>query len=140
VLLPPPARRTPLMIGSNGPRMLGIALPHVDAWNTWWDGYGNTASGFADLNAQIDAAARRAGRPEGEIERSACVLVSLDARAGERRPLPDSPPIAGDPDVLARHLHGLAEAGADEAILVLDPITIESVRAAGETLALLDAH
>jgi alkanesulfonate monooxygenase SsuD/methylene tetrahydromethanopterin reductase-like flavin-dependent oxidoreductase (luciferase family) len=140
VLLPPPARRTPLMIGSNGPRMLGIALPHVDAWNTWWDGYGNTVPGFADLNAQIDAAARRAGRPEGEIERSACVLVSLDARAGERRPLPDSPPIAGDPDVLARHLHGLAEAGADEAILVLDPITIESVRAAGETLALLDAH
>ena len=138
VLLPPPARRTPLVIGSNGPRMLGIALPHVDAWNTWFDGYGNTVSGFADLNGQIDAAARRAGRPEGEIARSACVLVSLDERAGERRPLPDSPPVSGDPEVLARHLHGLAEAGADEAILVLDPITERSVRAMGQTLALLD--
>ena len=29
VLLPKPARRMPLMIGSNGPRMLSIALPHV---------------------------------------------------------------------------------------------------------------
>ncbi len=37
VLLPLPARRPPLMIGSNGPRMLGDALPHVDAWNTWCD-------------------------------------------------------------------------------------------------------
>lgn len=138
VLLPPPARRTPLLIGSNGPRMLGIALPHVDAWNTWFDGYGNTVAGFADLNAQIDAAARRAGRPQGEIARSACVLVSLDERAGERRPLPDSPPVSGDPGVLARHLRGLAEAGANEAILVLDPITERSVRAMGQTLALLD--
>ena len=84
VLLPPPARRPPLVIGSNGPRMLGIALPHVDAWNTWWDGYGNTVAGFAELNAEIDAAARKAGRPEGEIERSACVLVSVDGRPGER--------------------------------------------------------
>jgi len=138
VLLPPPARRTPVLIGSNGPRMLGIALPHADAWNTWFDGYGNTVSGFADLNAQIDAAARRAGRPEGEIGRSACVLVSLEERAGERRPLPDSRPVTGDPEVIARHLHGLAEAGADEAILVLDPITERSVRAIGRTLALLD--
>ena len=32
-----PARPVPLMIGSNGPRMLSIALPHVDAWNTWYD-------------------------------------------------------------------------------------------------------
>jgi alkanesulfonate monooxygenase SsuD/methylene tetrahydromethanopterin reductase-like flavin-dependent oxidoreductase (luciferase family) len=140
VLLPPPARRTPLVIGSNGPRMLGIALPHVDAWNTWWDGYENTVSGFAGLNGQIDAAARRAGRPEGEVARSACVLVSLDTHAGERRPLPDSPPVAGDPDILARHLHALAEAGADEAILVVDPITEASVRALAGTLALLDGR
>jgi alkanesulfonate monooxygenase SsuD/methylene tetrahydromethanopterin reductase-like flavin-dependent oxidoreductase (luciferase family) len=138
VLLPPPARRTPLLIGSNGPRMLGIALPNADAWNTWFDGYGNTVSGFADLNARIDAAARGAGRQEGEIGRSACVLVSLGKRGGERGPLPDSPPVTGDPEVLARHLHGLAEAGADEAILVLDPITERSVRAMGRTLALLD--
>jgi alkanesulfonate monooxygenase SsuD/methylene tetrahydromethanopterin reductase-like flavin-dependent oxidoreductase (luciferase family) len=138
VLLPPPARRIPLLIGSNGPRMLGIALPNADAWNTWFDGYGNTVSGFADLNARIDAAARGAGRREGEIGRSACVLVSLGERGGERGPLPDSPPVTGDPDVLARHLHGLAEAGADEAILVLDPITERSVRAMGRTLAVLD--
>ena len=46
VLLPPPARRTPLMIGSNGPRVLRIALPHVDAWNTWYTDFGNSCGGL----------------------------------------------------------------------------------------------
>jgi alkanesulfonate monooxygenase SsuD/methylene tetrahydromethanopterin reductase-like flavin-dependent oxidoreductase (luciferase family) len=140
VLLPPPARRTPLVIGSNGPRMLGIALPHADAWNTWWDGYGNNVAGFVALNAQIDAAAVRAGRAPAEIKRSACVLVSVDAEAGERVPPTDVVPVAGDPGVLAAHLRGLAEAGADEAILVLDPITEKSVRTVAGTLALLDSR
>jgi hypothetical protein len=35
---------------------------------------------------------------------------------------------------LAEHLRGLAEAGADEAILVLDPITDESIRLAARSL------
>ena len=82
VLLPSPARRVPLMIGSNGPRVLGIALPHADAWNTWWADYGNSAEGFAALNARISAAARDSGRAPEEVERSACVLVALDSAVG----------------------------------------------------------
>ena len=139
VLLPPPARRMPIVIGSNGPRMLGIALPHADGWNTWWDGYGNTVDGFAELNGRIDAAARSAGRGEDEIDRSACVLVEVGRGAGERRPADGIRPVASDPDVLVPHLRGLAEAGADEAILVLDPITEASVRALAPALAALDA-
>src|SRR3954471_17525236 len=78
VMLPPARHRTRLMIGSNGPRMLRIALPHVDAWNTWYEDYGNTAEGFAALNATIDAAAGDAGRAPEEIARSACAFVLLD--------------------------------------------------------------
>jgi alkanesulfonate monooxygenase SsuD/methylene tetrahydromethanopterin reductase-like flavin-dependent oxidoreductase (luciferase family) len=139
VLMPPPARRTPVVIGSNGPRMLGIALPHADGWNTWWDGYHNTVAGFAALNATIDAAAAGAGRAPGDIDRSACVLVSMNGRPAERRPVAGIAPVPGDPDALAAHLTGLAGAGADEAILVLDPITEASVRALAPAMALLDA-
>jgi probable F420-dependent oxidoreductase len=139
ILLPPPARRMPIVIGSNGPRMLGIALPHVDGWNTWWDGYGNTVDGFAELNARIDDAARDAGRDPSEIDRSACVLVEVGAGSGERRPVDGIRPVAGDADALAPHLRGLAQAGADEAILVVDPITEASVRALAPALAALDA-
>jgi alkanesulfonate monooxygenase SsuD/methylene tetrahydromethanopterin reductase-like flavin-dependent oxidoreductase (luciferase family) len=128
VLLPRPVDRVPLMVGSNGERMLSITLPHVDWWNTWYSGYGNTVEGFVALNAQITAAAERAGRDPAEIGRSACVLVELEPDA-VRRPSSDEGvvPVAGA-DVGAR-LRELAEAGADEAILVLRPITEGSIRA-----------
>ena len=137
VLLPPPARAVPLMVGSNGPRVLRATLPHVDAWNTWWDGYGNTPEGFAALNARITDAARDAGREPADITRSACVLVVLDRAAGERSATPESPPLEGSPERIAAGLRELAEAGADEAILVVSPITERSIRALAEVVALV---
>jgi alkanesulfonate monooxygenase SsuD/methylene tetrahydromethanopterin reductase-like flavin-dependent oxidoreductase (luciferase family) len=124
VVLPPPRRRVPIMLGSNGARMLGIALPHVDAWNTWFTSYGNTVEGFANLRGDIDAACVRAGRDPAEIAHSACVLVRVGDGSSERPH--DVPPVALKD--LSAHLRLLAEAGADEAILVLDPIDERSTR------------
>ena len=138
VLLPPPARTVPLMVGTLGPRQLAATLPHVGSWNTWFDRYGNAADGFGPLNAQITAAAEAAGCDPAGIDRSACVLVSLGGETSER-PGADVPPLAGDARHIAKALHDLAEAGADEAILVVDPITERSIRALGEALAQLDA-
>ena len=139
VLFPTPMRRPTLMVGSTGARVLSITLPHVDAWNTWYDLYGNSVDGFERENAKVSEAAQRAGRDPGEIERSACVLVALDRDAGER-PMPeDYEPVEGNPRAVAAHLRALAAAGADEAILVASPITETSVRDLGGALALLDA-
>jgi alkanesulfonate monooxygenase SsuD/methylene tetrahydromethanopterin reductase-like flavin-dependent oxidoreductase (luciferase family) len=134
VLLPPPARRVPLMIGSSGERMLSIALPHVDWWNTWYAGYGNTPDGFADLNARITVAAERAGRDPAGLARSACVLVELDPDAVER-PHSDGEVEPVTRERLGDHLTRLAQAGADEAILILRPITEESIRVLGAALS-----
>ena len=138
VLIPQPARRPRLMVGGNGPRLLAATLPYVDAWNTWYDDYGNTPEGFAALDARTTSAAEAAGRDPGEIERSACVLVRLDdPEAGERPATPEAPPLEGSAEGIARELRALAEAGADEAILVVDPITQRSIDRLGEVLALL---
>jgi probable F420-dependent oxidoreductase len=137
VLLPRPPERPRLMVGSNGPRMLAATLPHVDAWNTWYEDYGNSPEGFAKLNERISAAARDAGREPGDVERSACVLVALDGSGGERPAARDAPPLKGSKDQMASMLRELAEAGADEAILVVDPITERSIRDLGEVVALL---
>jgi alkanesulfonate monooxygenase SsuD/methylene tetrahydromethanopterin reductase-like flavin-dependent oxidoreductase (luciferase family) len=135
VLLPAPARRPPLMVGATGPRMLAATLGYVDAWNTWYDVYGNMPEGFAALNRTVDEAARAAGRDPGAIERSACVLVVVDGAANER-PIPEGmAAVEGD---VAAHLRALADAGADEAILVVSPIDERSIRALGEALASLD--
>jgi probable F420-dependent oxidoreductase len=134
VLLPPPARRVPLMVGSNGPRMLAATLPHVDAWNTWYASYGNTAEGFAALNAEISAAAERAGRDPATLARSACAYVVLDREAAARETTPEAPPI--ELDAIAAHVRALGEAGADEVILVVGPIAERSIRALADALGL----
>ena len=113
--------------------MLRIGLPHVDAWNVWWSDYGNDPEAFATLRAGVDQAAERAGRAPGEVEATAAVLVQLPGGAGRLmgetyddatvRPVP----LAG----LAAHLRAMAEAGAAHLQLVLDPITVESIEAAG---------
>jgi alkanesulfonate monooxygenase SsuD/methylene tetrahydromethanopterin reductase-like flavin-dependent oxidoreductase (luciferase family) len=118
--------------------MLAITLPHVQAWNTWYEDFGNNVDGFAELNARISAAAREAGRDPGEIERSACVFVVLDPAAKERVPRGDLAPVEGPPERIAEHLRALSDAGADEAILVVSPITEASVRELGRVLAVLD--
>jgi probable F420-dependent oxidoreductase len=139
VLLPRPSRRLPLMIGSEGERMLRIALPYVDAWNSWSAWYGNTPEGFASLNAKITALAEGIGRDPREIARTACALVVLDRDAPDRRNTEGVVPLEGSPERIAQGLRDLSEAGADEAILVLSPITEASIRTAGEVLAALDA-
>jgi alkanesulfonate monooxygenase SsuD/methylene tetrahydromethanopterin reductase-like flavin-dependent oxidoreductase (luciferase family) len=137
VLLPAPPQPPRLMIGSNGPRMLGIALPHVEVWNTWYEDFGNSPEGFAALNERISAAARDAGRDPSEIERSACVYVSLGDSGEEHDRSPEAPPVEGPADRIASSLSAFAEAGADEAILVVSPITERSIRELAEVLALL---
>jgi alkanesulfonate monooxygenase SsuD/methylene tetrahydromethanopterin reductase-like flavin-dependent oxidoreductase (luciferase family) len=129
LLLPPPARSPKLMVGANAPRMLSITLPHVDAWNTWFTHYGNTAEGFARENDRVSAAALAAGRDPATLERSACVLVEV-GDAGERPRDVEALPAAR----LEAHLEALGEAGADEAILVLDPITDASIRRVAQFL------
>jgi alkanesulfonate monooxygenase SsuD/methylene tetrahydromethanopterin reductase-like flavin-dependent oxidoreductase (luciferase family) len=135
VLLPMPEWPPRLMVGSNGPRMLRITLPHVDAWNTWYDDYGNSAEGFALLNERVSSAARDAGRDPTEIRRSACAFVMLDRSAGERRVTPEAPPLEGPPERIASRLLELHEAGADEAILVVSPITERSIRELAEVVS-----
>jgi probable F420-dependent oxidoreductase len=137
VLFPTPARRVPLMLGSNGDRLLRAALPHVDAWNTWFEDYGNTADGFAALNARITAAAEAAGRDPATLTRSACSLVVLDTSAGERRVSERVTPVEGDAAAIASRWRELADAGADEIIAVCDPITEASIRTLGDAVAAL---
>jgi probable F420-dependent oxidoreductase len=138
VLVPRPFRRPPLMIGSKGERVLRISLPHVDAWNTWYEWYGNTPEGFSARNRKVDALVEEGGREPGDVVRSACVLVVVDPANLERPIEPGVTPVEGSMDRVAQWLRDLADAGADAAILVPNPNTEASIRTLGEALAALD--
>jgi alkanesulfonate monooxygenase SsuD/methylene tetrahydromethanopterin reductase-like flavin-dependent oxidoreductase (luciferase family) len=135
VLDPRPVRRggPPLVLGSVGPRMLRIGLPHVDAWNVWWSDYGNTAEGFAAVRARVEDAAGRAGRAQGDVEATAAVLVQLPGGAGRLMgETYDDPTVRPVPVAdLVDHLRAMTDAGAAHVQLVLDPITVESIKTVG---------
>lgn len=132
VLLPAPSRPVPLMIGSVGDRVLRAALPTAAWWNTWFDWFGNSADGFATLNGRISRLCSDVGRDQTTLKRSACLLVVTDPDAGER-PRPVEYSAATVVDVLAR-IREMRDAGADEVILVSDPIDTRSIRTLAEAL------
>ena len=139
VLLPTLQTPIPMMIGSNGPRMLAITLGAVDAWNTWYASYGNDPVKFAALNAEITTAAQSAARNPATLRRSACVLVRTDPSSTER-PLGDElPPVEGSPAEIVARLAAFAAAGADEIIVIANPINERSVREIGALLPALRA-
>src|SRR5262249_3337501 len=114
----------PLMVGSIGERMLSIAAPQVDAWNAWYDWFGNRPDGVVPLNEGVDAAANAAGRDPKEIARTVAVLVRLPGGTGRiqgDRPRAEAPAIQGSPDDIARGLAAFAEVGVSHLQLVLDP-------------------
>ena len=135
VLLPKPTRRPPLMVGSSGPRVLRAALPHADAWNSWYDLFGNTPEGFAAATEKVSAIAREVGRGPADIERSACVSVAVDEGRERRHRRDDIPPIEGRAEDIARKLREFGEAGADEVIVVVSPCREDSIRSLGGSLS-----
>jgi alkanesulfonate monooxygenase SsuD/methylene tetrahydromethanopterin reductase-like flavin-dependent oxidoreductase (luciferase family) len=132
----------PILIGSVGPRMLRLTLPHVDLWNVWWSDFGNRADGFAARSAEVDAICEEVGRDPAEIGRTAAVLVQLEGGGGRRMGdygWGESAPVSGSPDEIAHVLAAYAAVGADHVQLVVDPISERSIESLGEVLARLDA-
>lgn len=133
-LVPRPRADLPLMVGSNGARMLAITLPHVDMWNTWHTHYGNRPEGIETLTATVDEACRRVGRDPGSLVKTAAVYVQLPRGEGreagsDERPETEPIPAASFPQAL----EGFAREGIDHLQVVLDPIDAAGV----EELALI---
>ncbi len=142
-LLPrgPRPGRLPLLIGSNGPRMLRITMADADAWNSWFADFGNRPEGIGRLRDIVDAACRDVGRDPTEVSRTVAVMVHLPGGTGrvqgnyaKDRPLP----LEGSPAGLAEVLRGFAAEGIEHVQLVLDPITTDAIRAVGAVLTELD--
>ena len=132
----------PLLIGSNGPRMLRIAAPHVQAWNTWYADTANTPEGVAPLRDLVDAACRDVGRDPAAVTRTAAVQVRMPAGQGRTMGNTTSTqrvaPLEGSPEVIADGLRAYAAVGVSEVQVVLDPIDRPSVVRFAAVLPLLD--
>jgi alkanesulfonate monooxygenase SsuD/methylene tetrahydromethanopterin reductase-like flavin-dependent oxidoreductase (luciferase family) len=130
----------PLLIGSNGPRMLRITMPHADASNAWYHWYGNDPAGVAEQRALVDVACRDVGRDPAEVERTAALYVKLPGAIGARDFDQDTaPPVDGPPEQVAATLRAMAREGIGHVQLVIDPVTPAGVEALAPILETLDA-
>jgi len=145
VLHPRPVRPggPPLLLGSTSPRMMSIALPHVDAWNVWWSQFGNSVDGFSHERDRVLRALEEIGRDPAEVAATCALLVRLPGGTGRVMADDagsDAPALTGTAAQLADHLAAFAAAGAAHVQLVVDPITRRSIERLGDVLALLDAR
>src|SRR6476469_8044455 len=131
----------PLLIGSNGPRMLRITMPHDKAWNTWYADTDNTPAGVAPLRELVDAACIEVGRDPRAIARTVAVHVRLPG--GHGRTMGDTTttdrivPLEGSAERMADELRAYAAAGVDEVQAVLDPIDRPGIERFAAVLRLL---
>jgi alkanesulfonate monooxygenase SsuD/methylene tetrahydromethanopterin reductase-like flavin-dependent oxidoreductase (luciferase family) len=123
--------------------MLRIAVPHVEAWNTWYSDTLNSPAGVAPLRDIVDAACRDVGRDPAEIARTVAVHVRLPDGSGRTMGGDSSTnerirPLEGDPESMAAELRAYASAGITEVQLVLDPIDRPAIERFAAVLAILD--
>lgn len=137
----PPARDggPPIMIGSQGPRVLATTLPHVEAWNGWYAWYGNTAEGAKNLIRKVERICGEVGRDPSDVHKSVTVFVEAPGAVSttSRAARWDEPmALSGSPEQIAGGLKEIASSGIDEVQLVVNPITAASVEWLGRVVDL----
>jgi probable F420-dependent oxidoreductase len=138
VVLRPPARADmPILVAAKGPRMLDLTARHADAWNAAW--FGLPDERLAQRRADLAAACQRVGRDPATLTITVGLVVRYPEMPGAPVEAPTSPGLAGSAADIAAGLRAHAEAGADHAIVVLEPCTPATVALLGEALALFRA-
>ena len=112
VLLPRPPHEVPLLIASNGPRMLDITARFADAWQAAW--FGAPSEQFRTERALLLEACQKAGRSRG-IEIFAGVDVNDEPD--------DDPHLPIDPAAIADGLAAWAKEGVDHVQVRVHPGT-----------------
>jgi alkanesulfonate monooxygenase SsuD/methylene tetrahydromethanopterin reductase-like flavin-dependent oxidoreductase (luciferase family) len=116
-ILPPPARRMPILVAAHGPRMLELTVENADAWQTAW--FGLPDERFRGRLADFHAACDSADRDRESIE----VTVGIDLR----EPDGDDPEgLALEHGVIVDALGAWERAGADHLQLGIGPSTPET--------------
>jgi len=126
----------PLMIGTNGKRLLRLTAQYADAWNTTWL---RDPGEIAPLRTAVDSACIAVARDPATLARTACVFLDLPTYTGRWSWSTPQPPDPHQPEEAADLLRGFAREGISHVMLWLDPCTPAGIDAFAETLALLDS-
>jgi FMNH2-dependent dimethyl sulfone monooxygenase len=122
VLLPPPARRIPILVAAVKPRMLDLTVRHADQWNTAW--YALPDERLATRRAALSAALEAAGRDPGSLVQTVGVRMRPAGVADEAPPGPGAL-FRGTADELAALLDTYEDLGFAHLVAWVDPTTAD---------------
>jgi probable F420-dependent oxidoreductase len=122
VLAPPPARRIPLLVAGDGPRMLRLAARSADAWNGSW--FGAPDGALTTALGAFDAALQAEGRDPTSIERTIGVRIRDPAMPLDED---DEPAFRGSIEEMTEMFDGYARLGIDHLTLEIGPKTSASL-------------
>jgi alkanesulfonate monooxygenase SsuD/methylene tetrahydromethanopterin reductase-like flavin-dependent oxidoreductase (luciferase family) len=110
----------PIMIGTDGPRLLQLTAEFADMWNTTWT---YSVEEVLPRIAVLDAVCAEVGRDPDTIDRSCCVFIDVDGAKGVYTQYGDGTPNPKTTDEVAAFIMSYAEAGIDHLMVWLDPYT-----------------
>jgi probable F420-dependent oxidoreductase len=121
----------PILIGTEGERMLRLTAQYADGWNWAWT---KRPEEVPSLQEKVDAVCREVGRDPATLERTIGIHVDLPIGADRT----ERGGLTGTPEELAEALRGYAREGASQVQIWLEPNTAEAVEAFAPVVAMLD--
>lgn len=127
----PRPQGAPILVGSNGPRMLRTIARYADAWNTVWHG---SPDAIVEQMAAVDAACAEVGRDPQTLVRTAGGNIAMPGVTG-RRPNP----ITGSDEEIAATIVRFRDLGITHFVAGLDACTPQNLERFGRIIELVDA-
>lgn len=121
----------PIMLGTQGEKMLRLAARYADQWNAWLAMTDSAPARVPPLNAAVDAACAEVGRDPATLARTIAIMVDVAGGAA----IPASmgrgvaTPVRGTPAEIAATIRAFAEQNVAHLQLYLLPNTVETIRA-----------
>lgn len=118
VLVPPPARRIPLLVAAFGPRMLDLTAKWADQWNTAWFGLPDEK-----LTNRLESIRTAAAGNTLDLTVGITVTDATQPAVAD----PESPTISGSVEELAEAFKSYESLGVSHLIVGTEPMTVASV-------------
>jgi probable F420-dependent oxidoreductase len=134
VLAPAPARRIPILVAGDGPRVLRLAGRYGDAWND--NGFAFPDERLRTVLGRLDDALDAERRDRRSIERTIGITVRHPVVAVDPD---DAPAFQGSAREMSAMFDAYAELGVDHLILEIGPKTVASLSWVSEAIAHLRA-
>lgn len=121
----------PLLVGSEGPRMLRLTAQYADLWNTGYMGQPET---MVEPMARFEAVCRDVGRDPSSIGITALVGLWFPDLEAKKPPFENH--LGGTPQDIAEAMRGYAELGLDHIMVQVEPYVPEGIERLTEALRL----